>query len=62
MTTKCCLCKELATTGVRGQFEKGYIYFCSVHAGAMQMIFELVSVGDHVRWKPLYEKPIKDGN
>ena len=57
---KCGLCKESATVGVRGTIEKDYVYFCSFHAGAMQMIFEKVRVSDSVKWKPLFEKPIEE--
>ena len=58
--TNCCLCKKPVTVGVRGTIEKNYVYFCSFHAGAMQMIFEKVRVSDSVKWKPLFEKPIEE--
>jgi len=56
MPENCMLCKEEATIGVRGTIQKDYAHFCSFHAGAIQMILEILHVNDEVKWRPLYEK------
>jgi len=52
-TINCSLCDEVATTAVRGTVAKGYVNFCSFHAGAIQMILEKLDVSNSVKWKPL---------
>jgi len=53
---KCALCKEEATTGLRGNQATKYLYVCSFHAGALQMIMDILNLPDCIRWRPLYNK------
>lgn len=51
-STKCVICNEIATVGVRGIVTVDYVFTCPFHAGMLQMIFENLDVQNSVKWKP----------